>query len=166
TLQIINGEDLHKIPENQLKFPRLIVEHTGYNDSDYDYTNSSFNSDRDVIEFEIEKIPKVTYRFRIYNDSSNSINIFNLLNKIHVFYSNPYQTKLKGDMQVVATDMIMQVSSGINYDYTLGYQFTMDFNMSEKIIMDIDYAEELNVKLRVKTENDTEMVEHINIKKK
>lgn len=155
TLQIINGEDLFKIPESELKFPRLIVDFTGYNDSDYDYTNRTFDSTEDVIKFEIEKIPKLTYRFRIYNDSKNKINISEILGKIHIFYSNPYQIKLKGDMQVIATDTILNVSSGVDYDYTLGYQFTMDFNMSEKVIMDVDYANKLGIDLTVLKEDNT-----------
>ncbi|MGL5712967.1 MAG: hypothetical protein ACRCX2_08105 [Paraclostridium sp.] len=154
TLQIINGADLHKIPETQLKFPRLIVEFVNYNDSDYDYTKSEYNSSEDVVKFEIEKIPRLTYRFRAYNDSSNNQDILVILSKIHTFYSNPYQYKLNGDIQIIATDSILQISSGVEYDYTLGFQFTMDFNMSEKFIMDIDFATSIEATLNVKSDDD------------
>lgn len=153
-LQIINGLDLHKIPESQLKYPRLIVEFVNYNDSDYDYIKSNYNSTEDIIKFEIEKIPKLTYRFRAYNDSSNKIDILEILSKIHTFYSNPYQNKLNGNMQVIVTDSILAISSGIEYDYTLGFQFTMDFNMSEKFIMDIDFATSIEATLNVKSDDD------------
>lgn len=154
-IQIINGIDLKKIPEKTLSFPRMIVDLIDYNDSEYDYVNkhNKYNPETDKIEMEIEKIPKATYRFRIYNNSKNNIDIWNIIADIHRYYSNPYQKKLNGNIQIISTDMIKDVPSGVDYDYVLGYQFTMDFIMSEKFIMSHDYATSLNVKLNINYEN-------------
>lgn len=151
TIQIINGVDLHKIPEHLLKFPRIILEVVHYNDSEYDYVNKDgYNPETDSFEFEFEKIPTLTYRIRIYNDKHNDIDIFKLLHKIHLYYSNPYQTKLKGDIQVINTGIITDISSGINYDYVKGFQFTMDFQMSEITKMEFDYADKFGVDIKTK----------------
>lgn len=158
--QVIQGIDLYKIPEKHLKFPRIIVDLVGYNDSDYDYVNyyNKYNSKTDKVEMQFEKIPKITYRFRIYNDSKNNIDIWQIIYDIHKYYSNPYQTKLNGEMQVLQTDMIHDVSSGVDYDYTLGYQFTMDFNMSETYTMENDYVDTLGVELKVNYENNQDII--------
>lgn len=147
--QVIQGMDFYRMPESALKFPRMIVDLIYYNDSDYDYVNhfEKYNSQTDKLEMQFEKIPKVTYRFRVYNDSKNKIDIYKILSDIHRYYSNPYQPKLNGDIQVINTGLIREVSSGINYDYTLGYQFTMDFNASEVFTMSNDYATQFGVKL-------------------
>ena len=154
-IQIINGVDFFKIPEKNLTFPRMIVELIDYNDSEYDYVNkhNKYNPKTDKVEMEIEKIPKIIYRFRIYNDSKNNIDIWDIIANIHRYYSNPYQKKLNGNMQVISTDTIRDVSSGVDYDYVLGYQFTMDFIMSEVFVMSHDYATSLGVQLDVDYEN-------------
>lgn len=165
TMQMINGADLHKIPEKLLKFPRLMVEIIHYNDSDYDYVHkSAFNHKTDKYEFQFEKVPTLTYRIRIYNDIHNKdIDIFDMLHKIHLYYSNPYQTKLKGDIQVLDTGIITEISSGIGYDYVKGYQFTMDFQMSEITDMEFDYADKFGVDIKLHNENDEIEKEHLDV---
>lgn len=166
-VQVIQGVDLYKIPKENLKFPRMIIDLINYNDSDYDYVDyfDKYNPKTDKVEMQCEKIPKITYRFRIYNDSKNNIDIWKIIYNIHKYYSNPYQTKLKGEMQVLQTDVIHDVSSGVDYDYTLGYQFTMDFNMSDIYNMEHDYADTLGVQLKVNYENHQD-IHNFDIKRK
>ncbi|MGL5050596.1 MAG: phage neck terminator protein [Fusobacteriaceae bacterium] len=140
-VQLINGADLNRIPEAQLKFPRLMLDFVGYNEAGYDYTKETYNKIDDTLDLEREVISSMSYRFRIYNDSKNNIDIANIIHKIHRFYSNLYVAKLNGEIQVTGTGSIINISSGVDDDYTLGYQFELVFNVSEiDIARKIDYA--------------------------
>lgn len=149
-IQIINGYDLLKIPEKALKYPRLIVDMVGYDDSNYDYMDQTYNKNEDVIDINVLKIPELTYRFRVYNDSKNNIDMLDVISKLHFYFANPYRYIFQGNMQIIRVGMIVDVSSGVDEDYVVGYQFTMDFIMEEKDTLKIDYADKFNFETTIK----------------
>lgn len=140
-VQIINGYDLFKIPESVLTFPRMIVYFDNYNDSEYDYSESKYNEVNDSVDFTFEKIPRLLYSIKFFNDINNGVDILQQATNLHRDYSNPYKKHLDGSIQIIHTGSILDVKSPVDYDYIEAYQFSIEFDMSEKTTEQIDYAD-------------------------
>jgi len=142
-LQVIHGFDLYAIPEDKLTFPRMIIDFSNYNDSEYHYNQTTYNEESDVVEFQFEKIPRLLYTFRIYNNLKSGESILDILTTIHQFYSNPYQTH-SDVLQIVHTGGILNIKSPLDYDYIEAYQFDIEFDISEKTTINYDYVESVD----------------------
>lgn len=152
-LQVLAEHTLYNVPQSSLKFPRLIHGITSYNESDYDNkTDWEYDSDDDKLKSTVEVIPRVVYRFKIYADGDSAGGLFDLINKIHDYYSNRYIQHLNGSIEVVDTSSITPLLIDENEQATVGWTFTIDFDTSSLYIAESDYAIEANSTLTAITD--------------
>jgi hypothetical protein len=139
--QILAEHTLYSIKQENLSFPRIIHGVVGYSDNEYNYASDyEYRDDLDLLERQIEIIPRVVYRFSIFADKDSSSKIFNTINKIHRYYSNDYIKHLNGDIEVVSLSRIFQSMIEENDRAVVGWYFSIDFNTSDILISQTDYA--------------------------
>lgn len=149
-VQILANHTLHLVDPTSLKFPRLIHGVLSYNSSDYDYMDMGYNSHTDNFDRNVRIIPRLMYQFRIYSDEKSSHKIFDIMNKIHNYYSNGYNNHLKGEIVVVRTAMIQNSLIQERDLASSGLSFTMDINMEELMTSNIEYADKFEIKSNLK----------------
>lgn len=149
---IVNGFYLDSIPEDKKKFPMVIVETTQYqnNNSDYTYYETESTSSGTEKMFRItSKVQRLVTRIRVFSN-----NIFNhdpqmIAKKIHMHFAYPYSKKLKGDMQIIGVGSLLEISSGISYDDVKGYTVSIEYDMMEHFVEEVEFAEKTEVTVTI-----------------
>ena len=139
--QILAEHTLYNVKQENLSFPRMIHGIVGYADNDYNYAKDyEYNDIDDTLDREITTVDKVVYRFSIFANDNSASTVFNTINKIHNYYSNDYIRHLDGDIEVLRTSQIYQSLVEKNDQATIGWYFTIDFNIENSMTTKNDYA--------------------------
>lgn len=150
SVQILAEHTLYNVKQENLSFPRIIFGLIDYDTPDFDHTEEKYDAVKDVIVNKVEVIPRITMRFKIYSDDKTSKTIFDTLNKLHNYYTNRYIQKLGDLIVVVNSSSILPLLIDENDIATTGYEFTIDFDMSEVLANEYDYATSYEATLNVK----------------